>query len=179
MHKTIARAQVHYFQHETTKAYICLAKFLDTSIVTGSLTCGGCYQHNRTGNMKQCSGCKTTCYCSGRCQNFDWKTDISARGITHKILCPLMSHWRKKSKKEKSKDENGEEEYYGRLENGEEIDDSCHEEQIYERLTELCLYKFKQFFESLLQRGQEQARAKEQKFWQKLKPESESEVNSL
>ncbi len=181
--KMITRAQVYYLQRETTKAYIYLATFLDTSIAEDPLMCGVCQQQNRSGSeMKQCSGCKIACYCSTRCQKIHWKTSIGVNSIPHKMLCPLLSYWRKKCKKEmkgKPKGENDEEEFDQWKMNDEQIDDNLHEEQIYERLTESCRSKFYLFFESLKQRGQEQARAKIQRQDEEFWKHSEPEVNSL
>ncbi len=122
-----------------------IATFLDDAVVNGPDHCGGC--HQRTGTFtKRCSGCKSTCYCSSRCQTLHWKThNIFPHFVRHKFLCPLISYWRKKWKKElkeRSKsDENDEEKFNSRWENEEYMD---------EILTDTCRSRFKDFFWSLL-----------------------------
>ncbi len=62
-------AQIHYFLHDTDRAYNFLAVFLDLSFTQDSFSCGCCQQKSGDDVVtKRCSGCKTTCYCSSRCQ---------------------------------------------------------------------------------------------------------------
>ncbi len=143
----LCSAQVNYFLGDTDKAYMDLAVFLDISILYDPLLCGGCEQKSgEEAVTKRCSGCKSTCYCSSRCQTLHWKRSHTQFDIRHKILCPLLSYWRKRWRNEMK-------EISGSKEKG--IFCTRVKEQGNEIVTETCRSKFKKFFEGLLQKKEQ------------------------
>jgi len=88
-------AQELYLLGDIDQSFSKLCLYLDQEIMSSSRYCQGC---NQVGNFnvvsKVCKGCKACYYCNELCQHLDWKW-IEDKRKSHKMLCPLLKHWRK------------------------------------------------------------------------------------
>jgi len=96
MHLT--RAQLFYFNGNKQQAYYHLELYLDARLVECKLRCYTCDQ--RVGHRYvpvSCASCKVASYCDRQHQKLTYKNER----ICHKVLCPLLGHWRMAKKKQK------------------------------------------------------------------------------
>ena len=117
MHKKVTSlllhlAQENYFLENHDEAFCKLSWFLDNTILHCTRRCHACGQMSGIDAVtKECSGCKSAFYCSTLCQNQDWQ-NVDDRRIRHKLLCPLLKHWRTRWKHEISKNINNSERWF-------------------------------------------------------------------
>eukprot|EP01083_Nonionella_stella_P240219 839971_1 len=88
-------AQELYLLGHFDQSFSKLCLYLDQEIMSSSRYCQGC---NQVGNFnvvsRVCKGCNACYYCNELCQHLDWKW-IEDKRKSHKMLCPLLKHWRK------------------------------------------------------------------------------------
>ena len=85
-------AQEHYFLGDTENAHLMLRGYLDATVQQGPSHCQACHQICAKDTiMNKCSVCKVARYCSRTHQIYAWKKGR----LCHKVMCPLLRHWRK------------------------------------------------------------------------------------
>jgi len=96
MHLT--QAQLFYFNGDKQQAYRHLKLYLNARLAECKLSCYSCKQRVRHGSVPfSCASCMVASYCGRKHQKLTWKNER----ICHKVLCPLLGHWRMAKKKKK------------------------------------------------------------------------------
>ena len=95
----LIRAQLFYFNGDKHQAYRHLELYLDARLLDCKLKCYTCDQRIRTGSVPfSCACCRVASYCGRRHQKLTWKNER----MSHKVLCPVLGHWRKTKKGRKN-----------------------------------------------------------------------------
>ena len=89
--------QEPYFLGDTDNVHLMLERYLDVTVKQGPSHCQACHQIcAKDAIMDKCSVCKVARYCIQTHQIYAWK-----RGrLSHKVMCPLLTRWRKAKVKE-------------------------------------------------------------------------------
>ena len=102
MHLT--QAQLFYFNGDKQQAFHHLELYMDACLAKCKLSCYTCEQRVRHGSVPfSCASCKVASYCGRKHQKLTWKNER----ICHKVLCPLLGHWRRTKKRKTRRERNG------------------------------------------------------------------------
>ena len=94
----LIRTQLFYFNGDKHEAYCHLKLYLDARLAECKLSCYSCKQRVRHGSVPfTCASCMVASYCGRKHQQLTFKKEH----ICHKVLCPLLGHWRMAKKKKK------------------------------------------------------------------------------